>query len=112
MLVCPDGDVERHRFADVVDWFVQECPYAFDNRTDNSPEPDDDGMAQTVSIRGNSGDSEPRVDVESYEVRDDVAGTNSQGASTVSRNCHTSLTCGDDGLRRITPLGNSRRIWG
>jgi hypothetical protein len=33
-----------------------------------------------VSIRGNSGDSEPRVDAESYEVRDDVAGTNSQGA--------------------------------
>jgi hypothetical protein len=45
ILVYPDGDVERHRFADVVDWFVQKCPYAFDDGTGNSPEPDDDGMA-------------------------------------------------------------------
>jgi hypothetical protein len=80
ILVYTDGDVERHRFADVLEWFVQKCPYAPEDGAGNSPEPDDDGMAQAVSIRGNGDDSVPRVDAESCEVRDDVAGTNSQGA--------------------------------
>ena len=69
-----DGDVSREVFAPVVEKFVAKCPYAPDDMRGNSPDSDDDGKAQAVSIRGNGDNTIPRLD---------DAPTESQGSTYV-----------------------------
>jgi hypothetical protein len=73
MIYCAD-DVRRDRFIPVVEKFVENCKFAPNDMRGNSPESD------VISVRGNDGNSIPRVNEESLNTNCEYKGRNSQGA--------------------------------
>lgn len=75
LYVWTDGGLGRERLDPVVQKFVDSCRFAPDDGSGNDP---DDGA---VRIRGDGGDTVPRVDDDELDEDDcDYVGRNSQGA--------------------------------